>query len=66
MTPARFLRIVLQLYGDHWQQPCLALLAQHGHRCTRQTLWNWKTGQTPVPERATDILEAERKRRKTG
>jgi hypothetical protein len=40
MTPATFLRIVLMLWGDHWIQPCQALLAQHGHHPTRQTLWN--------------------------
>jgi hypothetical protein len=65
MTPARFLRIVLLLYGDHWQKPLSALLASHGYRYTRQTLWNWKTGKSPVPEPVAVILEAERKRRKS-
>jgi hypothetical protein len=65
MTPAAFLRTVLPLWGDHWQQPCLALLAQHGHHPTRQTLWNWKTGKTPVPEHVEVILVTERKARKS-
>jgi hypothetical protein len=60
MTPTRFLRTVLNRWGDHWQQPCLALLARHGHHYTRQTLWNWKVGNTPVPEHVELILERER------
>jgi hypothetical protein len=56
MTPAAFLRTVLALWGDHWQQPCLELLANHGHHPTRQTLWNWKTGNSPVPEYIEKIL----------
>lgn len=61
MTPARFLRIVLHLFGDHWQKPLAALLASHGHRYSRQTLYNWKTGKHPVPEPVAVILEAEMK-----
>ncbi|MFO0892066.1 MAG: hypothetical protein U0790_23380 [Isosphaeraceae bacterium] len=61
MTAAFLLRTVLMLWGDHWQQPCLALLAKHGHRYTRQTLWNWKTGKTPVPEFIEVILTGEAK-----
>ncbi len=30
MTPTAFLRTVLLLYGDHWQQPCQALVAGCG------------------------------------
>jgi hypothetical protein len=65
MTPASFLRTVLFLWGDHWQQPCLQLLAKHGHHLTRQTLWNWKTGKTTVPEYVDVILAKERKARKS-
>jgi hypothetical protein len=57
MTPAAFLRTVLTLWGDHWQQPCQALLAKHGHRYSRQQLWNWKTGNRRVPEHVELILE---------
>jgi len=39
------------------------LLAEHGHHPTRQTLWNWKTGKSPVPELIEPILERERKAR---
>ena len=59
MTPAAFLTIVLALWGDRWQQPCLQLLTAHGHRYTRQTLWNWKTGNSPVPEHVELILTNE-------
>jgi hypothetical protein len=59
MTPATFLRTVMSLWGDHWQQPCLQLLAQHGHRYSRQQLWNWKTGNRTVPEDVGLILERE-------
>jgi hypothetical protein len=65
MTPAAFLRTVLGLWGDHWQQPCLALLAEHGYHLTRQTFWNWKNGKTPVPEFVEAILVEERKARKS-
>jgi hypothetical protein len=65
MTPAHFLRIVLLLWGDHWQKPCLALLAKHGHRYTRQTLWNWKTGNSPVPEHVELLLEQARKAKRS-
>jgi hypothetical protein len=64
MTPAAFLRTAFLLWGDHWQQPCLALLAEHGHHLTRQTLYNWKTGKTLVPEYVEVILAGERKARK--
>jgi hypothetical protein len=50
MPPAAFLRTVLALWGDHWRQPCLQLLGKHGHRYSRQQLYNWKTGNSPVPE----------------
>jgi hypothetical protein len=65
MTPAAFLRTVLALWGDHWQKPCLELLAQHGHHLTRQTLWNWKTGKSPVPEYIEKILLEEKRARKS-
>jgi hypothetical protein len=45
MTAAAFLKLVV------------ALLAEHSHHSTRQTLWNWKTGKTPVPEFVEVILE---------
>jgi hypothetical protein len=61
MTFAAFFRMVLALWGDRWQQPCLELLAQHGHRYTRQTLWNWKTENRPVPEHFKLILMNEKR-----
>jgi hypothetical protein len=63
MTSAAFLKLVVALWGNHWQQPYLRLLGEHGHRYTRQTLWNWKTGKTPVPEHVEVILEGERRAR---
>jgi hypothetical protein len=63
VTPTAFLRTVLSLWGDHWQQPCIAYLAQHGHRYSRQQLWNWKTGNSPVPESVELILANEKKAR---
>lgn len=52
---------VMALWGDYWQQPCQALLARHGHRYSRQQLWNYKTGNRPVPEHLELILMNERK-----
>ena len=66
MKDAAFLKLVVALWGDHWQQPCRELLARHGHRPTRQTLWNWKTGRTSVPEHVEIILAEERRVRKSG
>jgi hypothetical protein len=43
----------------------LEILAKHGPHPTRQTLWNWKTGNSPVPEHVELILEGERKARKS-
>lgn len=60
MTPARFLRTVLLVWGDHWQQPCLAYLASHGHQYSRQQLWNWKTGKRRVPGHIADLLKEAR------
>jgi site-specific DNA-cytosine methylase len=40
-------------------------LAQHGHHPTRQTPWNWKTGNSPVPEHVEIILAEERQARKS-
>jgi hypothetical protein len=65
MITAAFLRTVMMLWGDHWQKPCLELLARHGHRYSRQQLWNWKTGNSPVPEHVELILAEERRARKS-
>jgi hypothetical protein len=65
MTPASFLRAVLALWGEDWRPGLTKLLAKHGHRRTRQTLWNWKMGKTPVPEHVELILAEERKARKS-
>ena len=51
------------LWGDHWQQPCLVLLAHHGHRYSRQQLYNWKTGKRRVPEYIEKILIDEKRAR---
>jgi hypothetical protein len=59
MTSAAIPRTVLALWGDHRQQPCLQLLAKHGHRYSRQQLWNWKTGNSPVPGHVGLILAEE-------
>jgi hypothetical protein len=42
------------------------LLARHGHHYSRQQLWNWKTGNSPVPESVEKILLDEKKARKSG
>ena len=65
MTAAAFLKLVVALWGDHWQQPCMQLLANHGHDYSRQQLWNWKTGNSPVPEHVELILAEERRARKS-
>jgi hypothetical protein len=65
MTSSAFLKLVVALWGDYWQQPCLELLARHGHHPTRQTLWNWKKGKTPVPKYVELILSEEAKVRKS-
>lgn len=61
MTSSPFLRTILLLYGDHWQKPLRALLASHGHRYSRQTLYNWKTGKHAVPKHVAELLESQRK-----
>ena len=55
---------MLSLYGNHWQKPLQALLATHGHRYSRQQLWNWKMGNRNVPEHVDLILVNEQKARK--
>ena len=65
MTHAVFLRAVLALWGDHWQQPLDDLLKQHGHTYSRQQLRNWKNGDRRVPEQIELILTNERKARKS-
>jgi hypothetical protein len=65
MTGAAFLKLAVALWGDHWQQPCLQLLAKHGCRYSRQQLWNWKTDNSPVPEHVELILANEQKARKS-
>jgi hypothetical protein len=65
MTNSAFLRTVLALWGDHWQQRCQALLAEHGKTISRQQLYNYKAGKTPVPEYVKLILEEERKGKKS-
>ena len=65
MTPAAFHKLVVALWGDHWQQPCLQLLAKHGHRYSRQQLWNFKTANSSVPEHVELILKEERKASKS-
>ncbi len=56
MTSSGFLKLVVTLWGDHWQRPCLDLLAEHRHRYSRQQLWNWKKGHRRVPEFIEMIL----------
>jgi hypothetical protein len=60
MTP--FHRIVRSLWGDKWRAELPKLLKKHGHQYSRQTLWNWDTGQTKAPESVIVILESTRKR----
>jgi hypothetical protein len=58
---------VLALWGDHWIKPCQALLARHGHRISRHQLWNYKKGNSPVPEYVELILlDEERARESAG
>jgi hypothetical protein len=63
MTPARFLRTVVLLWGDHWIKPCQSLLSKHGHSYSRQQLWNFKKGNSPVPEHVEVLLERQWKSR---
>jgi hypothetical protein len=65
MTPTAFLRTVFFLWGDHWQKPCLELLARHGFRYSRQQLRNWKNGDRRVPEYIEEILMDEKKARRS-
>ena len=64
IEPGAFLRTVLDLYGDHWQQPLDVLLAKHGHRHSHQQFRNWKNGERRVPEYIQKILMDDRKARK--
>lgn len=64
MNNTAFLKLVVALWGDHWQQPCMELLAKHGHHYGRQQLWNWKKGNSPVPEYVELILKNERMARR--
>ncbi len=41
------------------------LLAKHGHRYSRQQLWNFKTANSSVPEHVELILKEERKASKS-
>jgi hypothetical protein len=66
MKHLEFSKLVVVLWGDHWQQPCLQLLVKHGHRYTRQQLWNWKTGNSLVPEHVELILVNERSATSSG
>jgi hypothetical protein len=43
----------------------LQLLAKHGHRYSRQQLWNFKTGNRRVPEHVELILTEEQTARKS-
>jgi len=58
------MKLVVALWGDHWQKLCQALLARHGHRYSRQQLWNWKAGKRKVPEHVEKILLDEKSRRR--
>ncbi|WP_088260399.1 hypothetical protein [Fimbriiglobus ruber] len=64
MTAAAFYKLVLALWGEEWRPELRKLLEAHGHSYSRQSVWNWKAGKSPVPEPVAFILEAERKRRK--
>jgi hypothetical protein len=61
MTHSAFLRTVLALWGDHWQQPCLELFASHGFHYTRKTLRNYRDGKRRVPEYIEIILLDEKR-----
>lgn len=65
MTPADFLRAVTALWGNHWQKPLLQALARRGLRYGRGQLWNWKKGNSPVPEFVELIVREEQKARET-
>lgn len=64
-APAVFLHTVISLWGEAWRPELTKLLARHGHHPTRQTLWNWKTGNSPVPEHVEMILMSEWSARKS-
>jgi hypothetical protein len=57
MTP--FHRIMLQLWGENWRPELKALLATHGHKYSRYTVWCWKVGRRDVPEPIRVIINGE-------
>lgn len=63
MSCDAFYKLVLALWGEDWRPRLLAILAKHGHHFTRQTLWNWRKGKTPVPDPVVVILNNEAKRK---
>lgn len=64
MTAAAFYRLVLALWGEQWRPQLTALLTEHGHTQTRQTLWNWQKGNRRVPQHVEDVLLTEKQSRK--
>jgi hypothetical protein len=63
MTSDSFYKLVLALWGEDWRPRLLALLAEHGHSYSRQSLWNWRKDKAPVPEPVAVILNQEAERR---
>ncbi len=64
MTAAAFYKLALALWGEDWRPRLAALLAEHGHHQTRQTVWNWRKGHRAVPQHVADILLAEKAKRR--
>jgi hypothetical protein len=56
MSPVDFYKLVLTLWGEDWRPRLLALLSENGYSVTRQTLWNWRKGKTPVPKAIVELL----------
>lgn len=59
MSSTEFYKLVLALWGEDWRPRLLALLAEHGHSYTRQSLWNWQKGKSPVPEPVAVIIRGQ-------
>ena len=51
MHPESFTKIMVALYGAHWQTSAAALFG-----ITRRTLYRWSAGKGPIPPRVPKLL----------
>jgi hypothetical protein len=62
MTP--FHRLMLSLWDENWRPELKALLARHGHKYSRYTVWRWQVGKgPPIPEPVKVIVNGEAKKK---